>query len=277
MKPIKIDLSFISGSHGLYYQLQTIEDQLYTIKSSQEADRLAKKLDRTSLALQEMKIKAQDVFGGHQQKYFEELENEIIHLYGKIRNAWIARKVSQIQEETEELKKILDSKTPVDLKAINTLKKHIFLLLRDYRPGLEDRRIIADANQALLEAQLLGKASPSPKMEDTFDLFLDPSACEDLFDLAALVYNGRIREAKSQFHQLSEGVKQLFERHLRELMAVAFDDKIETIQALLATMNQLLQHPEPYATRNQIDEIFLGLQAVLMQEIDTHTRLRLPS
>ena len=97
MGSIKISLNFVRGSQGLQSQLQSIKGQLDTIQSTRQVSKLTRELDRTSTALRDMKNKAQNVFGQSQHDYFGSLEDEIIHIYGRIGDALVARKVSQIQ------------------------------------------------------------------------------------------------------------------------------------------------------------------------------------
>lgn len=280
MGSIKISLNFVRGSQGLQSQLQSIKGQLDTIQSTRQVTKLTRDLDRTCTALRDMKDKAQNVFGQSQQDYFGSLEDEIIHIYGRIEDALVARKVSQIQHEAESLKDSMAHGDPVDAKAVNALKRHIFRFLKDYRPGLKDRQVINDARHALKEADLAlkGKA-PDEKPVAHFDwlvqqrdvrlieeIELEPGQYEDLFDIAAMVYNGKLREARGAYNQLPENLKKTFHQHLRELTAVAFEDEVETIQALLATANQLVNNREPYPTSSQIDEIFMGLRNVTAEE-----------
>lgn len=282
MGSIKVNFDFAHGPHGLHSKLQTIAGQLDTINSTRQVSRLTqltKTLDETSCALQAMKLKAHAVFGQSQINPFERLEEEIIDMYGRIEDALVNRKISQIREEADSIKQAVAQGAPADVKTVNALKRHIFLFLKDYRPKIKDRLVINDAKEALQEALTFKEKSPHEKVVPHFDwlsqqknirfieeIELEPGQYEDLFDIAAMVYNGKFREAKSQFRQLPENLKRTIHQHLQELTAVAFDDEIETIQALLATANQLLNNKEPYPTRNQIDEIFLGLREVLNEE-----------
>lgn len=281
MASIKINLNFVHGSHGLQSKLQAIDGQLNTIQSPRQVKKLAKELERTSSALQAMKDKAQGVFGQSRQDYFGKLEDEIVHMYGKIEEALVARKVSQIQHEAGSIQESLSHGDPVDIKSVNALKRHLFRFLKDYRPGIKDRQVIASARQTIKDAQncLKGKPFSEEKVVSHFDwlasqrdvrmveaIELEPGQYEDLFDMAAMVYQGRLRDARATYHQLPESLKRTFHQHLRELAAVAFDDPIETIQALLATANHLVNISEPYPTRGQIDELFLELRNLADEE-----------
>ncbi len=281
MRSVKISLNFVRVSQGLQSQLQSIKGRLDAIQSTREITKLTRELDRTSTALRDMKDKAQNVFGQSQQDYFGDLEKQIIHTYGQLENVKVSHKVSQIQHEAESLKDSMAHGDPVDTKAVNALKRHILRFLGTYRPGIEDRQVINDACQALKEADLTLKGKvPNEKPPIAHfewlsqqrdvrlieDIELEPGQYEDLFDIAAMVYHGKLREAKATYNQLPENLKRTFHLHMRELTAVAFDDELETMQALLATANQLVNNREPYPTQSQIDEIFIELHSINTQE-----------
>jgi hypothetical protein len=286
MASLKINVHFIRGSQGLHTQLQSIEDQIDKAKSTRDIRRLTKDLDQTSTALRAMKSKAQSVFGQTQQGYFGRLEDEIVSMYGRIEEAQVASKVSQIQDETEEIKESIAQGAPINVKTLHLLKRHICRFLKDYRPGIKERRVIADARQTAERADLTLKGKPTQPISHfqwlanqrdaqwVEEKELIPGQCEDLFDIAAHLYNGRLREAKAAYHQLPENLKEIFHSHLRQLIAIAFEDELETLQALIATANQLVENGEPYPTRQEIDEIFLGLREVISE--DTNSSVIVP-
>ncbi len=271
MGSTKININFVMRSQGLHSQLQSIAGQLETAPSTRQVTKLTKELDKTSSALREMKNKAHSVFGQSQQDHFGGLEDEIVNMYGRLQAAMISGKVSQIQQEAHSLKESMAQGGQVDAKLIHTIKRHIFRLLKDYRPGVQERQVIADAKKTIKEAEQ-GKPSKE-KVVSHFEwlsgqknvrfveeMESEPDQYEDLFDIAAMVYNGKSREAKARFNQLPEELKRSFQLHMRELTAVPFEDERETIQALLATANKLVGNGELYPTKSEIDEIFLGLK-----------------
>ena len=280
MRSIKININFVRCSQGLHSQLQSIENQIDKVRSTREIHKLAKDLDQTSTALKAMKAKAHSVFGQTQQDYFGGLEDEIISMYGRIEEAQVARKVSQIQHEAEEIKESIAHGGTINVKTLHTLKRHIFRFLKDYRPGIKQRQVIADARQTAEQADLALKgkqpeAKPVPHFQWLAnqcdarwveEMELEPGQCEDLFDVAAQIYDGKFREAKASYQQLPHAIKEIFHYHLRQLTAIAFEDELETIQALIATANQIVGNREAYPTRGQVDEIFLGLREIVSEE-----------
>ena len=93
-----------------------------------------------------------------------------------------------------------------------------------------------------------------------------PGDVEELFDIARAVYNRDFRQAKMRYHTLSHDYQRHFEKHMQQLMAVPFDDALETIQALIATANELVENGESYPTSLEIDQLFLGLSQVNEEE-----------
>ncbi len=291
---MKISFNFFIESEGLHVKLQSIKGRLNTIQSTQEVSKLTRELEQTSTALIGMKDKARNVFGQSQQDYLLDLEDQVVQLFGYLENARISRKVFQIQGEAESLKNSMAGGGQVKIKVVNSLKRHIFCFLRNHRPGIEDRRVINDARLTLKRAESTLK-TPSPVDEKPIVHFkwlahkrdvrlienieLEPGQYEDLFDVALRIYNGKLQEAKATYNQLPENLKRTFRQHIGELKAVAFEDETETIQALLATANELLSNQEPYPTRSQIDEIFMELHNVTAEEEKNPVRfsLRLPS
>lgn len=281
MGSIKVNLAVFHGSQGLHSRLQTIENQLDTVQSVKQVSRLTKELDQTCSALNQMKEKTQHVFGQSQLDPWGGLEEKIVEMYGRLEEALISRKISQIRSEADSIRTSLEQGSPVDTKTVNALNRHITLLLKNYRPKIQELQIINEARNATKGIYTPSAETPAAegKVISHFDwlahqknvrmieaIELEPGQYEDLFDIAAMVYSGKLREAASQFRQLPESLKRTVHQHLQELTAVIFEDEMETIQALLATANHLVNNWEPYPAQTQIDEIFLGLQEVLQTE-----------
>ena len=71
-----------------------------------------------------------------------------------------------------------------------------------------------------------------------------PGEVEELFDIAKAIYDRDFRQAKMRFSMLPEDHKRRFQSHMQNLMAKAFDDPLETMQALIATVNELVENGE---------------------------------
>jgi hypothetical protein len=69
-----------------------------------------------------------------------------------------------------------------------------------------------------------------------------------------------------RYHGLPEDHKRRFQNHMQQLTAKAFDDPLETMQALIATVNELVENGESYPSRDQIDQLFLGLSQATENE-----------
>jgi hypothetical protein len=156
------------------------------------------------------------------------------------------------------------------------LETHIAELERNHKTSLPHRRIVAEAKAALCEAKAKLEGKPSPKHFQWLtnqknsltleEIELLPGDIEELFDIAKAIYEHDMRQAKIRFNQLPDDHKRRCKAHLQNLMAKAFDDSLETIQALIATANELVQNGETYLTRSQIDQLFLGLSQVIEEE-----------
>jgi hypothetical protein len=198
------------------------------------------------------------------------LKERVVKLYGDLETGLVRREVSQIKAESTSLKK------RITLKAIKKLEGHISELESTHLTGIPDRRIIADAKQALEEAKAklegkpvthhFGLMAKQKNVHFVEEIALIPDEVEELFDIARAVYNRDLREAKARFSSLPEEHKRRFQKHMQILTAKVFDDPIETMQALIATVNELVGNGEAYPTRKQIDELFLGLSKLTAED-----------
>ncbi len=260
-----------SESRWLQSEVQTIAGEIAQSPiSPKKYQHLSKKLDHALETLREIegKAKAENVFAKAQT---EHLKEQMVKLYGDLEDGLVKREVSQIQEESTGLKK-----GRLSLKAVKKLELHISELEKNHLTAIPDRRIIADAKQALLEAKarLEGKPivrhfdflSSQRNVQFTAEIAFLPGEIEELFDIARSLYNRNIREAKMRYSSLPEEHKRKFEKHMQNLMAIPFEDVLETMQALIATANELVENGESYPTSQQIDQLFLGLSQCSAEE-----------
>ena len=232
---------------------QEIEGSLISPKKYQV---LSRKLDDTWEALN---TKTNNLFAKSQA---ENLKEQLRKLYGDLEEKLVNREVSQIKEESSSLRQ-----GRLTRKAIKNLESHITTLEERHCPSIPNRRIIAEAKQALLEAKarleklpvqhhfamLASQASFPQEM-------LVPGDVEDLFDIAKDMYNQDKKRAKSHFTALAEPYKRQVEAHLKYLGAQLFEDSTETIQALMATANDLVGNGQGYPTPNDIEQFFRDLK-----------------
>ena len=258
-------LNKVHKPRWLQVEVQTIAKEIECSSiSPKKYQLLSKKLDDTLEALQgfETRDKTADVFAKAQA---EDLKEQVVKLYGDLEEGLVKREISQIKEESTSLRK-----GRLTLKAIKKLEVHIHTLEKNHLTSIPNRRIIADAKQALSEAKakLAGKPiihhfaalSQYPQVHFWEEIPLLPGDVEDLLDVARSVYNRDFREAKIGFATLPGAHKQRVENHLQHLMAKLFEDPLETMQALIATVNQLVENGEGYPTSSEIDKLFLGLK-----------------
>ena len=253
---------------GSYSILQTIEREIAQSPiSSKKYLNLSKKLDHELEALQTLE-KTSNLFVKTQT---DSLKEKVVTLYGDLEDGRIEGEVSQIHQESRSLKK-----GRISLKAVKQLEAHINDLEKNHLTSIPHRRVIADAKHALLEAKAklegkpvtnhidwLAKQTPVRFVEE---IELLPGEVEELFDIAKAVYNGDARQAKKRYLSLPEDHKLRFHKHMQNLMAKPFDDSLETMQALIATVNELVDNGEGYPSRPEIDQLFLGLSQLSTEE-----------
>ncbi|MBS0604385.1 MAG: hypothetical protein JSS60_05025 [Verrucomicrobia bacterium] len=260
-----------SGSRWLQSEVRTIAGEIAdTPISPKKYQHLSRKLDNALEKLQglESKNKTTSLFAKAQT---EHLKEQVVKLYGDLEDGLVKREVSQIKEESTSLKK-----GRLTLKAVKKLEMHINELESNHLTSIPDRRIIADAKHALLEARAKLEGKPVAKHIDwlakqrpvqfTEEIQLLPGEVEELFDIARAVYNRDFRQAKMRYNALPEDHKRMFQKHMQNLMAKPFDDPLETCQAMIATANELVENGEGYPSQSQIDQLFLGLSQLNTEE-----------
>lgn len=261
----------LSESRWLQSEVQTIAGEIAQSPiSPKKYQHLSKKLDHALETLREIeaKTKVANVFAKAQT---ELLKEQMVKLYGDLEDGLVKREVSQIQEESTCLKK-----GRLTLKAVKKLELHISELEKNHLTAIPERRIIADAKQALLEAKarLDGKPvvrhfdflSSQKNVQFVEEIALLPGEVEELFDIARSLYNRNIREAKMRYATLPESHKHRFEKQMQNLLAIPFEDVLETMQGLIATANDLVENGGGCPTSQQIDQLFLGLSQCATEE-----------
>lgn len=261
-----------SGSRSLQSEVQTIAGEIaHSSISARKYQNLSKKLDHALETLQDLesKNKTAGVFARAQT---DGLKEQVVKLYGDLENGLVKREISQIREESTLLRK-----GRLTLKAIKKLEMHISDLESKHLASIPDRRIIADAKQALVEAKAKLEGKPVVKHFDMLarqnnnvhfleEIELLPGEVEELYDIARAVYNRDLRQAKMRYASLPEDHKRKFEKHMQNLMSTPFEEPLQTMQALIATVNELVDNGEGYPSSDYIDQLFLGLSQVIKEE-----------
>jgi hypothetical protein len=267
MKSIDINKS-LKGSQWLRSEVRTIEGEIAQSPiSPRKYQNLTKKLNHALETLQTME-KTSNLFA---KTHTQSLKEKVVNLYKDLEDGLVEGEVSQIHQESKSLKK-----GRVSLRAVKKLETHITDLEKNHLTSIPHRRIIADAKHALLEAKAKLEGKPVPKHIDWLakqnqvrfvgEIELLPGEVEELFDIAKAVYNRDFRQAKKRYLTLPEDHKLRFLKHMQNLTAKPFDDHLETIQALFATVNELVENGESYPTSSQIDQLFLGLSQLSKEE-----------
>jgi hypothetical protein len=251
--------------------VQTVAGEIASSSISSEKYRLlTRRLDDALETLKEIEgeSKAAQLFAKAQAEHLKEL---VVKLYGDLENGLVKKEISQIQEESSSLKS-----GKLTSKAIQTLETHILEIEKNHLTLAPERRIIADAKLVLAEAKAKLEGKPVVRhfdfMANQKDVHLVeeapllPGEVEELLDIGRAVYNRDFRQAKKRYLSLHADHKYKFEAHMQNLMAVPFDDPIETIQAMIATANELLGNGEGYPSSAEIDQLFLGLSQCTAEE-----------
>lgn len=261
------EVNQLTGSRWLQSEVQTIAGEIaHSPISPRKYQHLSKKLNDALETLQgiEAKNKTSDLFAKAQT---QTLKEQVVKLYGDLEDGLVKREVTQIKEESTSLKK-----GRLTLKAVKKLEMHINDLEKNHLTSLSDRRVIADAKQALLEAKAKLEGKPIVKHFDLLanqknvrfveEIELLPGEIEELFDIARAVYNRDLRQAKMRYATIPDDHKRRFEKHMQNLMAKPFEDPLETMQGMIATVRELVENGEGYPSSSEIDQLFLGLSQV---------------
>ncbi len=254
-------------NNSLYSRIESINQTLQGNLSLKKVTELTQELDQT------LKQKATNIFDR------ASLQNPITDLYEKLQSKEISIKISQISEEAHLIESSLKT-GPISNVALNLLNQHINQLFKHYCPSINERKEISYAQRTLQEARYYLK-NPNKKMIDHFEWLskqpptlnlilsdsIESGEFEELFDIAAFVYDGKMKEAKLRFTKLPEQQKDSVKGLLRDLAGVGFEDALETIQALLGTAHKLVGNDHIYLTQTEIDDIFLGLKNTLASSI----------
>jgi hypothetical protein len=259
MKPVEVKI--------IQSNVEEIAGQIaHSPISPKKYQSLSKKLDRAFETIQnlESENKTTSFFT---RALTESIKGRVVQLYADLEDGLVKREVTQIKEELTSLKK-----GRLTHKAIKSLELHIDELEKNHLTAIPDRRIIADAKHALLEAKSKLEGKPvvahldflaqQKNVQFVEEIELLPGEIEELFDVARAVYNRDLRQAKMRYATLPEDHKRRFEKHMQNLAAEPFIDLLETMQGLIATANELVENGEGYPSSCAIDQLFLGLSEV---------------
>lgn len=271
MASIKVNFNLVHGSQGLRDHVQSIAGKLRSSTTSlKEVQQLTHELDVACTSLNAMKTKTSSIFS--QTDIFGGIEETIQALYGELNDATIRKEVLQIQQETGSLNDAMKAGN-ASLQAVDALEKHLSKITRDHCLLSPDLRVIAEARRTLQRASssIQGSSSTETVMnhfewlaqQEPVHVILDDleeGEFEAILDVAALVYDGKIREAISSFHRLAGSHQERIKRHMGVLGKELFHDRLATLQALVATVNELVGNGELYPSYELIEELFTGLK-----------------
>lgn len=261
------NINSLNSSQWLYAQMNAIAGEIEASPMSpQKYALLTRRLDSAFEALQSMESKTTHLFIKTQT---ECLKEQFRDLYHQLDNALVNREIAQIQDASNEL---LGGPS---LPAIKKLETHLKSLMHKYAPSVEHHKVLSDARRAIEEAKVKLNIQVSPKPQpkaaqqaahcaDPMDLL--PGEVEDLFEIARTIYQGDLKRAKIGFAQLPAEHKQRVQAHMGALQADLFNNPTASMQALIATANELVGNHQNYFTVDEIDEFFAGLAQLNAEE-----------
>ena len=258
------NINSLNGSQWLHSQVLAIAGEIKTSPMSpKKYAHLSQQLDTTFEALQSMENKTNNLFVKTQTDY---LKQQCQELYHKLDCALIDREIALIQDASKALK------GRASLPAIKKLESNLNALFQKYAPSVQEHQILSQAKRAIEEAklQLNGQKSHQPvewlekksALSPVGNEPLVPQEIEELFEIAKWVYQGDLKRAKLGFAQLPAEHKERVLSHMNKLEGELFANETSSIQALIASANDLAGNGLSYFSKEQIEEFFSGLAQV---------------
>ncbi|MES2121500.1 MAG: hypothetical protein V4492_01835 [Chlamydiota bacterium] len=264
MEPINVNFLF-ENTRWISTEVESIAGEIETspISEKKYLD-LSKRLDDTFRAIQNLETqqKTSTLFARTQA---QSLKETCVELSQHLENAFVNREISLIQNDSVALHH--GGATP---EAIQKIEAQMNALLKNHALSIEQNKNLSEARRSidLARIDMDGDGGTIRHMEwlatqrnvnwvEMNDLI--PEEIEELFDIGKWVFDRNLKQAKTRFQKLPESHKSQFQEHMRLLAAKPFEDVTETIQALIATANNLAGNGCTYPSVDQIDELYLGL------------------
>ncbi|MDR2540054.1 MAG: hypothetical protein LBC45_05675 [Chlamydiales bacterium] len=245
---------------SLHFKLQSLSEEIrYCFVSPKAYEYFSKQLSAIEKEVQNL-YPIDLSFANHSKEI-------LVSLYRQLEDRLVEQEINLIRHRSEELKE------QVTRKAIRILKQQIHDFEYHHRPAIADRQVVAEAKVILKQAEktLKKNKNPSqlnwfPKQQTSLYLGFYIEYTEELFEIAALLYNDQISQAKHRFHLLPEEYKKHVRGNMEFLNTNIFENALETIQCLIGTARELVGTHEGFPSKEEVDEIFLELFEILDQE-----------
>lgn len=262
MEPINVNFLFES-TRWISTEVESIAGEIETspISEKKYLD-LSKRLDNTFRAIWNLETqqKTSTLFNRTQA---QALKETCVELSQHLENAFVNREISLIQNDSVALHR--GGATP---ETIQKIEAQMNALLKNHALSIEQNRTLSEARRSIDLAKMDINGEAIHHMEwlatqrnvnwvETNEVI--PEEIEELFDIGKWVFDRNLKQAKTRFQKLPESHKRQFQEHMKLLAAKPFEDVNETIQALIATANQLTGNGCTYPSAEQIDELYLGL------------------
>ncbi len=251
-------------------EMSSVEAETNRSLSPQKKKKIINRLDECSAILDLLKMDES-----------EEIQHQLISLYGKVHALSIEYELEQMRECNDELEITLAANDIEKGKPLlNQLKKHLSRLERLQALSREEQALVNRA-AALVQKSLFQfygeesakrellkmeqKASVRRSMKTTPEIDLD--AIADLFEVAALIYSGNETSGRESFEKLPDQQKNLTRKHLFVLQEgndLPFVTPLTTIQALVATANDFAggKSAGSYISQEQVEQMFQDLKEI---------------
>ncbi len=198
-----MDLNIQSSPYSVLAETFTrVEEVLSSVKNTLESEpitdevreRLLEELDLVSYHLSSMERTATHV---HQfaQSYFEQLRQKAITLYGEVDDSYLQHEVVVLQDETHQLKAVLDKKDVHTIaEQIKEIKEHLSKILSEFSPALQERRALVAAKLVLEKAEAFLRGEEVEQLLlDEVSLMESEELLEEIADYLADNNRGALR------------------------------------------------------------------------------------
>ncbi|HEY2811191.1 MAG TPA: hypothetical protein VGJ00_07395 [Rhabdochlamydiaceae bacterium] len=271
------EINYIDQSQWLHANMQSIANELDTpSNSNKKFSLLSRKLDTAFKVIDHMK--RQSASHPLQKGAIAEVEGKMITLVHRVVTAQEQQAVQDIQTEAHSIERSLTSGGKVTAKAVDKLAKHITTFNDHHRPYKKERQIIAEAQHIMRWAQNYLKGLPSPAVNTIPRKDLseaNPQEYDQLYAIAGLLHKNDISGAKALYQQLPEAYRNRFLEHVSQLGTTPFSTNtvLASIQALFATVNDIVGNGEGYPTQAYVENFFSELNQLPIEGTASHNNI----
>ncbi len=199
----------------------------------------------------------------------KEVEEKIVHLYGRIDSLSVAYEITLVKKEVEDLEASLGAENSVRIcKAVDSLKTHLFILCSSHALSKEDLPLIARARKLVKNAECALEGSISfeharlNSMKRAFREELlgrdeDDLEVMELFEVADLLYHHHTAEALSRFHALPQKAQDAVRQE-----TCLEKEPLQAVRHLIALAHEISYGERHLLSEEEIAELFSELDEI---------------